>query len=399
MFTKGQLEKYANVLLWALETARKERYKKNDTVLIRFDLSAVPLAECLHAGLMERGMNLVLRVGLTPAMETQFYEKASHQQLQFIGPWETELCRHLNGGIYVQGPASLTHLKDVDAAKIGKALVARKSLRDALRNREERGLYGWTLCTFPTQELAQNAGLSVKQYTQQVVRACYLDKKEPIQEWESVYREAQTIKDWLSRMDAVRYHIQSDHVDLLIQRGERRKWVGISGHNIPSFEIFFSPDCRGTKGVYYADQPSYRSGNYVQGVGLVFERGSVKETRVRKGRTFVEHQLGMDAGARRVGEFSLTDRRFSRINRFMANTLYDENYGGRFGNCHLALGSSYTDTYAGDPAKLTKQAKQKLGFNESALHWDLVNTEKKTVTAHLKNGKRTVIYEHGLFQY
>ena len=83
----------------------------------------------------------------------------------------------------------------------------------------------------------------------------------------------------------------------------------------------------------------------------------------------------------------------------MANTLYDENYGGRFGNCHLALGSSYTDTYDGEPSKLTQQRKRKLGFNDSALHWDLVNTEKKTVTAHLKDGKKSVIYENGIFQY
>ena len=105
----------------------------------------------------------------------------------------------------------------------------------------------------------------------------------------------------------------------------------------------------------------------------------------------------MDKGACRVGEFSLTDKRFSRINRFMANTLYDENYGGRYGNCHLAVGDSYSDTYDGNPAELTKETKRKLGFNDSALHWDLVNTEKKTVTAYLKNGKRVLIYENGMF--
>jgi aminopeptidase len=107
----------------------------------------------------------------------------------------------------------------------------------------------------------------------------------------------------------------------------------------------------------------------------------------------------MDHGADKVGEFSLTDKRFSRINRFMANTLYDENYGGRHGNCHIALGSSYSNTYSGDARKLSQSLKQKLGFNESALHWDLVNTEKKRVTAHLKSGEALVIYENGCFAY
>ncbi|MCX5850442.1 MAG: aminopeptidase, partial [Deltaproteobacteria bacterium] len=105
----------------------------------------------------------------------------------------------------------------------------------------------------------------------------------------------------------------------------------------------------------------------------------------------------IDRGANKVGEFSLTDRRFSRIDRFMADTLFDENYGGRYGNCHIALGSSYSDTYDGSTARLTKERKESLGFNDSALHWDLVNTEEKTVTALLASGKQVVIYQDGMF--
>ncbi len=135
----------------------------------------------------------------------------------------------------------------------------------------------------------------------------------------------------------------------------------------------------------------------MENVRLTFKKGRVVKVEARKGKAFVQKQLAMDDGASRVGEFSLTDRRFSRINRFMANTLFDENYGGRQGNCHLAVGASYSDTYDGDPAKLTTQMKQKLGFNDSALHWDLVNTEEKRVTARLGNGKDVVIYENGMF--
>ena len=83
----------------------------------------------------------------------------------------------------------------------------------------------------------------------------------------------------------------------------------------------------------------------------------------------------------------------------MANTLFDENYGGKYGNCHVALGSSYANTFNGDPVKLTASVKKKLGFNDSALHWDFVNTEKKRVVAHLASGKRTTIYENGKFTY
>ena len=83
----------------------------------------------------------------------------------------------------------------------------------------------------------------------------------------------------------------------------------------------------------------------------------------------------------------------------MANTLFDENFGGKYGNCHLAVGMSYSDTFNGDPSSLTRQMKEQLGFNDSALHWDLINTEDKIVTACLKTGKKKIIYEDGMFKY
>jgi aminopeptidase len=399
MLTKRQMEKYADVLLWALKTARREKFKRKDIVLVRFDLSAIRMAEIIQANLLDMGMNPVMRMELTPEMQHNFYEKANKDQLVFLGPWESELCESVNGSIYLYAPDSLTHLKDIDSKRIGTALVARKSLRDILQRREEQGSFGWTLCALPTAELAKQAKMSLNQYANQVIRACYLDKSESVQAWKAIFKDAVAIKKWMNSMDVKQYHIESESIDLKISPGEKRKWIGISGHNIPSFEIFTSPDWRGTEGLYYANQPSFRSGNYVKGVRLTFEKGSVVQVQAEKGEGFVAKQLAMDQGAKRVGEFSLTDKRFSRINKFMANTLYDENYGGRYGNCHLAVGSSYSDTYDGDPADLSKDMKRKLGYNDSALHWDLVNTAKKTVTALLKSGKRLLIYENGIFKY
>ncbi len=399
MLSKQKLERYSEVLLWGLKTARGKRFKKDDIVIVRFDAPALKLAEVLQRHLLELGINPIIRQTMTPTMEYNFYSKANSRQLVFQPPGEKELCENLNGSIYLYAPESLTHLKDIDARKIGKALVARKPLREILERREETGEFGWTLCLYPTEELAKKAGLSVKQYINQVIRACYLDKDDPSAKWQEVYKEAMFLKRWLKSLKIKHFRVESENIDLKIVQGEKRKWVGISGHNIPSFELFISPDWRGTEGIYYADQPSYRSGNYVKGVRLTFEKGVVKKVEAEKGEDFVKKQLDMDPGARKVGEFSLTDKRFSRINRFMANTLYDENYGGKYGNCHLAVGASYSDTFDGNPAELTREKKEKLGFNDSALHWDLVNTEKKLVTAVLANGKTKVIYENGKFTY
>ena len=114
---------------------------------------------------------------------------------------------------------------------------------------------------------------------------------------------------------------------------------------------------------------------------------------------YVKKIMVTDRGAAQLGEYSLTDKRFSRIDKFMADTLFDENHGGKHGNCHVAIGDSYCDTYAGDIPKLTKEKKEKLGYNNSAIHWDLINTEDKKVTAKLKNGSAVTIYEKGQFKY
>lgn len=398
MISDVQLDRYADVMLWGLKTARKERYRKNDVILIRYDHAAIKMAELLQAKLLEMGMNPVLRMDFTSRMEQTFFEKSNSKQVVFQAPGERELFENLNGSIYLHSPDSITHLSHIDPKKIGKAAVARKPLRDILWTREEQGVFGWTLCMLPTPELAKHAGLSMKQYESQVIKACYLDRDDPVQEWKKIFKDAISIKRWMNSMDVRYYHIQSENIDLRIDPGEQRKWVGVSGHNIPSFELFLSPDWRGTEGVYFANLPTYRSGNYVEAVSLKFKKGRVIKAEAQKGEDFVIKQISMDKGASRIGEFSLTDKRFSKINRFMANTLFDENFGGRQGNCHLALGSSYSDTFDGDSAKLTKEKKVELGFNDSALHWDLVNTEKKRVTAHLMSGRDKVIYEDGMFK-
>jgi aminopeptidase len=383
--------------LWGLAKSRKKKFKKNDIMMVRYDRSAAGLAEIIHRKLLAEGKNPVMRTGLTPAMEKNFFSLADETQLTFQAPGERELIKNLNGSISLLAPESLTHLENIDPRKIGKAAAARKPLRDILDARENKGEFGWTLCMYPGGEMARHAGLSIENYTKQIVKACFLDRENPVEQWESVFKKAVAIKRWLNRMKISHLHVESRNTDIEIAPGESRKWVGISGHNIPSFELFLSPDWRYTRGTYFADMPSYRNGNYIKNLKIEFKDGVAATITAEEGQSFARKLLDTDEGAARIGEFSLTDRRFSKISRFMANTLFDENYGGRQGNCHIALGASYADTFAGNPTELTKPRKRKLGFNDSAIHWDVINTEKKRVTAILVSGKKKIIYENGVF--
>ena len=397
MLNDRRLENYANVLWWGLATARRNPFRRGDVVQIRFQSGALRLAEVLNRLLLDRGLNPVPRLLPTPDMELALFTLADGHQLDFVPPGEAPLLRRLNGSILLSAPDSLTHLRAADPRKIGRAALATRPLKRLLEARESRGDYGWTLCMLPTTELARAASMSVPAYADHIARACFLDAADPVAEWRRVHRTVGRIKRRLDRFGAARFRIESAGTDLEIEVGRHRTWAGVSGRNIPSFEVFVSPDWRGTRGVFHADQPSYRSGTIVRGVRLEFKGGRVLRARAEEGEGFLKRQLAMDRGAAQVGEFSLTDRRLSPIDRFMANTLFDENFGGAQGNAHIALGSSYANTYAGGRRRLTGARKSALGFNESALHWDLVNTERKRVTAFLRDGTRMTVYEDGEF--
>ena len=401
VFTKKNLERYADVLIWGLEAARSSvggKYKRGDTVYLSYDWEGIKLAEYLYKKLLKKGLHVVARARSTPEMERSFFQIANNEQLQFLPPWGRKFNESLNGGISIIAPSSLTHLSDIDSKKIAISAISSKPLREITEKREQNGKYGWTLCIMPTEALARQAKMPIQEYGKEIIKACYLDKENPVKIWKNLYKEAQKIKGRLNALDVDYFHIKSARTDLKIYLGNKRKWLGVSGHNMPSFEIFTSPDWRGAEGVYYADMPSLKNGNYAEGIRLEFKDGEVVKVEAKKGSEFVKKQVKMDKGSKRIGEFSLTDKRFSPISRFMADTLFDENMGGKYGNCHIALGKSYTDTYEGDLKKLNKKLKENLGFNDSSLHWDIVNTEDKTVTAHLKDGSEKVIYSNGMFK-
>ena len=399
VLSKIQLEKYADTLIWGLTTARSAAFKRYDNILLRCDLEARELGELVHRKLVQRRFNVAVSFLPSPAIEKDFYQFSDDKQRGFLSSWDKEMYNNLNGYVFIHAPASLTHLKDIDTKRQSQVAIARKPLFAIRNKREENGQFAWTLCTYPTPELAKQAKLSVKEYAAQIAKACYLDAPDPVKKWTQVYKQVTAIKKWLGALNMDVIRTESASMDLEVKLGEKRRFLGISGHNIPSFEIFTSPDWRGTRGTYYANLPAFRGGNYVEKIKLEFKAGRAVKIAAAKGQDYVRKIMGTDKGASQLGEYSLTDKRFSRIDKFMADTLFDENHGGKHGNCHVAIGNSYTDTYTGDVSKLNEGLKKKLGYNDSAVHWDLINTEDKKVTATLKNGKKVTIYEGGQFKY
>ena len=287
-------------------------------------------------------------------------------------------------------------LAEINPQKIMRARNSKKPYRDWLTEKENRGLFTWTLALWAVEAKAKEVGLSLKEYWEQIIKACFLDKEDPIAEWRKIAEMQTEIKEKLNNMKIEFVKVEGQDVDLKVAIGADRVWKGGSGRNIPSFEIFTSPDWRAVEGWIKFNEPLYRYGNVIKDVYLKIEAGLVVEAKAKQGNEFLQEMLKTE-NANKIGEFSLTDKRMSRITHPMAETLFDENMGGEFGNSHLAIGMAYKDCYRGDPDKVTEKEWQEMGFNDSAEHTDIVTTTDRKVTAYMKNGQKKVIYKDGRF--
>ena len=401
------LNRYAKVLVrFALGGGKG--FKKSEVVRVSANESARPLFLAVCNAVTDAGGHVLSHYSpddeqgdkrRNESFTRYFYEQAEEHQLDFFpDKYLKGLVNQMDHSIFLLSTADPHALRGVNPKKIMRRGVALKPFMDWRHQKEWRGKFTWTIALYGTPAMAAEAGLSEKAYWNQIIKACFLDQKDPIAKWQQIYRGLESYRSKLNRLapKTERLHAVGPDMDLWIKLGDKRNWLGGSGRNIPSFELFTSPDWRGTEGWIRFNQPLYRYSNKITGIQLWFKNGRVVKSRADSNKKLLREMIATP-GANKIGEYSLTDRRFSRITKFMAETLFDENMGGPHGNTHLALGMSYRDTYAGNPAKLTNKQAAALGFNDSSVHTDIISTTPRTVTAYLKNGQKKIIYRGGQF--
>jgi len=391
--SKQILEKYADLLInFALNSG--EGVKPNEVVEYYIPEIAKPLALPMQNAILKAGAIPMLRF-VPDGLDKDYFKLANAQQLQFY-PEEFMKAKSelLNHQVSIIADVDPEELKDVDPDKIMLARNSKKAYRDLLFRKEEQGNFTWTLGLWATPAKAKEVGMTLKEYWQEIIKGCYLDKKDPVQEWKDLFVRLESTRKALNDLKIEWLHVTGPDADLKIKLGPDRIFAGGSGRNIPSYELFTSPDWRGTEGWVRFNHPLYRYGNKLKDIRLEFENGVITKATAKTGQKVLDSML-KTKDADKIGEFSLTDKRISRITKPMAETLFDENMGGKYGNMHLAIGSSYHDCYRGDQSKPTKEEWAKMGYNDSAEHTDIVTTTPRTVTATLANGSKVVIYKDG----
>jgi aminopeptidase len=395
--SKELLEKYADVLVnFALHGGTG--VKKGEVVQVTVPECAKPMYVPLR--------NAVLRAGAHPIMQflpddvdaADVFTISTDEQLDFLPAlYSRGMIDQIDHSIYIIAEADKYELKNVDPKKIMQRSLAQRPVREWRVEKESAGKFTWTLAMYGTKAMADDVNMTEEEYWQQIIDACYLADADPIASWKKTQSEMERIRGELNALKMKYLHVEGEDVDLKVGVGANRQWLGGGGRNIPSFELFVSPDWRGTEGWIYFNQPLYQHGNMIEGIKLRFEKGLVVEATAKKNESYLKEMLALE-NANKIGEYSLTDSRFSKITKIMGETLFDENIGGEQGNTHLAVGNAYQDSYVGDPSTVTNEQWDEWGFNQSVVHTDIVSTTRRTVTAYLEDGSTKIIYQDGQFQ-
>ncbi len=389
------LEKYTRVLVdFALGGGKG--IKPRETVFIQVPECAKPILLPLRRAVLKSGGFPLLQY-LPDDITRDYFQLASDEQLSYFpSKFLHGKVEEMDHVISILAETDKHELKGIDPKKIMMTQQAMKPYKDWREQKENAGKLTWTLALFGTEAMAKEAKLTLREYWEQIILACYLDDPDPIATWKKITLEVERLKHTLNGLSIQSLHIEAKDTDLTVGLGHGRQWMGGSGRNIPSFEVFISPDWRKTEGTIAFTEPLYSYGNLIKDVRLEFKHGRVVKASAKSGEAVLLEMLKVE-NADKIGEFSLTDSRLSRITKFMGETLFDENVGGTWGNTHLALGSAYKDSYPGDPAEVTDIGWKEMGYNESVIHTDIVATSRRTVTATLESGEKKVIYKDGKF--
>ncbi len=309
---------------------------------------AEPLFIALYEELLLAGAFPELRM-IPECTQEIFFKQANNRQLETLPPYRLANAKYMDTSIRIISSSNTRALSGINPKKQAQHTTTLRPWKERLLKKP------WVLTLFPTAAFAQDAEMSLTEFTDFVYHATFSDDKNPIKRWNELAARQEKLIARLRGANSIR--IVGPDTDLSLSV-KGRLFINSAGTcNMPSGEIFTSPVDDSAEGFIQYDYPVCHGGREIDGIRLVFRKGKVVEASAEKNETFLLEMLNMDAGARRLGELGIGTNR--NIQRFIKNILFDEKIGG---SIHLAVGAAYPE--AG-------------GKNKSALHWDMIKDLRK----------------------
>ena len=328
---------------------------------------------------------------------------ADAAQLGYSPPWLVERLNKLGeiGGALcaITGNPEPELFSDLDGTRVGKARM-RKVAEASLELTD--GLCNWSIVAYPNEGWAETVfgEPDVERLWQAVATTVRLDEPDPVDAWREHIARLQQRAEALNarRFDRLRYH--GPGTDLSIGLHPESEWqtaldesAGVKHiANMPTEEVFTTPDARRIEGVVRSTLPLQIQGNIVRGLAVRFEEGRAVEVKAESGEDVMRAHVATDEGAARLGEVALVDghSRVGQTGLVFYDTLFDEN-----ASSHIALGASIVHAvpWAGE---LSSDERSARGVNHSSIHTDfMIGSNELEVDGLDADGNATPILRRG----
>ena len=331
--------------------------------------------------------------------ETREWEKARMQ----------DMVDHLPVRIFIESedPDGLRGINP----KYFKAFAARikisKPYRDAIDNKHQ-----WCIAAVPGEawakkvhpELSKRA--AVEQLWKDILYTARADGEDPIADWEEHNRDLKARSKYLNdlHLRELRYH-SANGTDFKVgliptaefHAGRDKTMQGVVyDPNMPTEEVFTSPDRRTAEGIVYATKPLSYQGQLIENFSVRFEKGRAVEVKAEKGQDVLEQIISMDEGCHYLGECALVPKEspIHQSGLLFYNTLFDENAA-----CHLALGFGFDECVKGFE-NMTKEELYEIGVNNAGNHTDfMIGSDDLSIDGVDEHGNVHPIFRNGTWAF
>lgn len=335
------------------------------------------LARAIADVSFETGANFVGIMYGDPHVKLARLKHAAEETLEYTPDWWDAFLKEVyeKKGAFIQlsGDPYPNLLAGQDPERVR---LAKYPVTPWLLKMITEGNVNWTIVGAPNEGWATDVfgKPDVDRLWDLVATATRLNEPDPVKAWqehiEGLEARAGQMND--RRFDAL--HFRGPGTDLKVGLLQEGQWVaarfttkrGIKHiPNMPTEEIFTSPDFRRTEGTVRSTMPLITDGTKVEGLELTFENGVCVDVKAESNAGAIKAQMGRDKGAARLGEVALVDASSAvgRTGVVFHTTLFDENAA-----CHIAWGKAIENCYRDAPTDPAKW--EEIGLNHSIMHTD-----------------------------
>jgi aminopeptidase len=279
--------------------------------------------------------------------------------------------------ISIAGEAEPELFADLDQDRVGKARMV-KVMETVLKIQNARGT-NWSIAAYPNAGWAEQVfgEPDVERLWDAIAATVRLDEPDPVAAWREQSARLRSRCEQLDALQLDALHFTGPGTDLRIGLLPESRWIGggietrdgvFHVPNLPTEEVFTTPDWRRTEGTVRATRPLALGGTIVRDLELTFSEGAAVDVRASAGEAAVRSQIASDEFAKYLGEVALVDgtSRVGQTGITFLNTLFDEN-----ATCHIAYGTAVMFS-APELASLPPDEARARGANVSTVHTDFM---------------------------